>query len=228
MKMSTKQAIRESLKKKKGKKSNKSKGLDASNSNKPNDSNKIGIKGKRGREKPVVPNNVTTRNDSECQVTLPVLPEILDTKAKMSDKELRFIYFYMAGGITVERAMILAGYSGYSETYLKKLGTQLIAKHECQVGDHRKIFRAVGAGETAIAMGLLHLAQNARSEMVRHNAWNSLSKCMGLSKEVMETAEGIQIIINRGCVTAGEDDQPAVLDLPKAPPPSSGTLQITK
>ena len=263
MKMSTKQAIRESLKKKKGKKSNKSKGLDASNSDKPNDSNKIGIKGKKGRKKPVVPNNVTTRNDSECQVTLPVLPEILNTKAKMSEienvtidnnldnqepsgisiedrkekcvikekmtlKELKFLELYLTDGMTIDSAMIAAGYGHVSKIWRYNLAKRIILKHECRAGDHRKIFRIIGAGETTVAMGLLTLAQTAKSEMVRLNAWASLAKILGLTKEVLEQAEGIQIIINQGCVTAGEDDQPAVLDLPKAPPPSSGTLQITK
>ena len=225
MKMSTRQAIREATKKKKNKKSNKSKGIDTNNGNIPNNSNKIDAKGKKGRGKPAVQNNVTACNDSNNQAVVPVLPEISDTKERMSDKELRFIYFYMAGKISIEQSMILAGYSGYNQDYLGQLGQKIIAKHECQVGDHRKIFRAVGAGETAIAMGLLHLAQNAQSEMVRHNAWNSLAKCLGLSKEVLDTAEGISIIINQGCQPA---DEPAALELPKAPPASSGTLTITK
>ena len=122
--------------------------------------------------------------------------------------------------------MILAGYEGYSSNYLKNLAFQIVVKHECQAGDHRKIFRAAGAGEVAIAMGLLDLARHAKSEMVRHNAWNSLAKCLGLSKEVLERAEGISIIINHGTPPAGED-QPAALTLAQPPPPPAAPGSIT-
>ena len=219
MKLSTKQAIRQALKKKKGKKSNKSSKIDNHTPDKPNGFNKIGATEKKGGKKLSIQNNVTVHNDSNNQSVVPISPEILDTKTKLSDKELRFIYFYMAGKITIEQAMIFAGYEGYGETYLEQLGQRIIARHECQVGDHRKIFRACGAGETAIAMGLLTLAREANSEMVRHNAWNSLAKCLGLSKEVLEGVEGIQIVINQGCA-------PASPEQPKDLPPSSGDIKI--
>jgi hypothetical protein len=226
-KLTTKQAIRQATKKKKGNKPNKVNKIDTNKGNKSNNSSKIGTKGGKGGGKPSINNDVTDSNNTNNQSVEPVLLEILDTKTKMSDKELRFIYFYMAGGISIEQSMILAGYEGYHPKSLSRLGKMIVTKHECQVGDHRKIFRAVGAGETAIAMGLLNLAQNAQSEMVRHNAWNSLAKCLGLSKEVLDAAEGISIVINQGCAPAG-DDQPAALELPKPPPPSSGALTITK
>jgi hypothetical protein len=157
--------------------------------------------------------------------------EKLDLTGKMTDKETRFIYFYMAGGISVEDAMILAGYKGYHPHHLSQLGKKIINKHECQADDHRKIFRAVGAGETAIAMGLLHLAQNAKSEMVKLNAWTALAKCLGLTKEVVEGVEGIQIVINssRGLEKPGQH-RPAQVnnDQPEAPVAPPGTLQITR
>ena len=155
-----------------------------------------------------------------------------DLTGKMTDKETRFIYFYMAGGISVEIAMILAGYKGYHPHHLYQLGKKIINKHECQAGDHRKIFRAVGAGETAIAMGLLHLAQNAKSEMVRLNAWTALAKCLGLNKEVVEGVEGIQIVINSSCGLEDKPGQhrPAQVHggQPEVPAAPSGPLQITK
>ena len=155
-----------------------------------------------------------------------------DLTGKMTDKETRFIYFYMAGGISVEDAMILAGYKGYHPHHLYHLGKKIINKHECQADDHRKIFRAVGAGETAIAMGLLHLAQNAKSEMVKLNAWTALAKCLGLTKEVVEGVEGIQIVINtrKGLGDKPGQHRPAQVnqDQPQAPAAPSGPLQITK
>jgi hypothetical protein len=92
--------------------------------------------------------------------------------------------------------MILAGFEGYHPNSLYRLGRKIVQKYEHQAGDHRKIFRAVGAGETAIAMGLLYLAQNVKSEAVKLNAWATLAKCLGHTKEVVEGVEGIQIVIN--------------------------------
>ena len=40
--------------------------------------------------------------------------------------------------------------------------------------DELKTFRAVGAGEIAVAQGLLALATTAKSEMVRLNAWTAI------------------------------------------------------
>jgi hypothetical protein len=83
-------------------------------------------------------------------------------------------------------------------------------------------------------MGLLTLAQEARSEMVRLNAWTALAKCLGLTKEVLDAAEGIQIIINQGCAPAGEDQpgqhRPAQAKngQPEAPAAPPGALQITR
>jgi hypothetical protein len=160
--------------------------------------------------------------------------EKFDLTGKTTDKETRFIYFYTAGRIYIEDAMILAGYKGYHPHHLYQLGKKIINKHECQADDHRKIFRAVGAGETAIAMGLLHLAENAKSEMVRLNAWTALAKCLGLTKEALESVEGIQIVINssRGLAPQPQPGQhrPAQVHngRPEAPAAPPGALQITR
>jgi hypothetical protein len=184
---------------------------------------------KKKKKKPAPQPPEIISKSEESQETVDVSNENrykrFDLNGKMTDKESRFIYFYMAGGITVEQSMILAGYKGYSATYLYQLGKMIVNKHECQTDDHRKIFRAVGAGETAIAQGLLHLAQNANSEMVRLNAWTALAKCLGLTKEVLEGVEGIQIVINS---SRGLPGKPAAQEPGKALPPSSGALTVTR
>jgi hypothetical protein len=224
-KLTTKQAIRQATKKKKGKKPNKSNGIDTNKGNIPNDSNKIDVI-------PNAPNNVTIQNDSDNQeskgVTIEDRKEKCDIKEKLTLKELKFLELHLTEGMAINKAMIIAGYGHVSEVWRYNLAKRIILKHECQAGDHRKIFRIIGAGETAVAMGLLTLAQTAKSEMVRLNAWASLAKVLGLTKEVLEQAEGIQIIINPGYQPAADQDQPAALELSKAPPPSSGILTITK
>jgi hypothetical protein len=197
-KMSTKQAIKQTLKKKK--------------------------------KKPAPQPPVITKESTIIPEAIDVSNENYDVKGEFTLKELRFIHFYLSGQangrITIEEAMIQAGYDKVGETYRRQLGRNIIRKYECQTDDHRKIFRAVGAGETAIAMGLLTLAQTAKSEMVRLNAWTALAKCLGLTKEVLEGVEGIQIVINssRGLPSQG----PPAQEAPKALPASSGSLQITK
>jgi|WetSurMetagenome_2_1015567.scaffolds.fasta_scaffold174819_1 hypothetical protein len=193
-KMSTKQAVKQALKKKK----------------------------KKPATKPI---EIIKESENIPEI-VDVSNENYDIKGEFTLRELRFIHFYLSGQVdgkkTIEESMILAGYENVGETYRRQLGRNIIRKYECQTDDHRKIFRAVGAGETAVAQGLLTLAQTAKSEMVRLNAWTALAKCLGLTKEVVEGVEGIQIVINssRGLAKPGEP--------PKDLPPTSGSLQITE
>jgi hypothetical protein len=181
------------------------------------------LKKKKKKPAPQVPEiiNKSEENQGIIDISDDNLCGKYDLKEDMTDKELRFIYFYLAGGITIEDSMKLAGYTGYHPHYLYKLGKMIVNKYECQTDDHRKIFRAVGAGETTIAQGLLFLAQNAKSEMVRLNAWTGLAKCLGLTKEVLEGVEGIQIVINSSRGLPAQET-------PKGLPPTSGSLRITK
>lgn len=188
---------------------------------------KLALKKKKKKPAPQLPEIIS--KSEEIQESIDVsndnLCEKYDLKKDMTDKETRFIYFYLAGGISVDDAMILAGYKGYHPNYLYKLGKMIVNKYECRADDHRKIFRAVGAGETAIAQGLLSLAQNAKSEMVKLNAWTALAKCLGLTKEVLEGVEGIQIVINS---SHSLPVKPAAQEHRKALPPSSGAFTVTR
>jgi hypothetical protein len=103
--------------------------------------------------------------------------EKFDLKDQLNLKEQRFIELYLTGDLTVDKAMESVGYVGYHKKSLYRLGRKIVEKYEWSTGDHRKIFRAIGAGEVAIAQGLLNLAQNAKSEMVRLNAWATIAKC---------------------------------------------------
>lgn len=122
----------------------------------------------------------------------------IDFKAQLTDKELRFIAAYLSGNMSKENAMIEAGYGDYSQNHRYFLAKRIIEKYESGAGDHRKIFRAVGAGEVAVARGLIDLARNAKSEMVRLNAWAMIAKCLGLQKDVVDLAGGISIVVNTG------------------------------
>jgi hypothetical protein len=54
---------------------------------------------------------------------------------------------------------------------------------------------AIGAGEVAVTVGLLHLARTAESEVARMAAYTTLGKMLGMQKEVVEGQRGITIVI---------------------------------
>ena len=124
--------------------------------------------------------------------------ENFDLAGDMTLRELKFVEIYLSGQISLDKAMILAGFEEYSETYRARLGTKIIRKYECQAGDHRKIMRALGWGEVRVIQSLIEAATGFNSETVKLNARIALAKCLGIHKEVMEQAEGIQIVINQG------------------------------
>lgn len=142
---------------------------------------------------------VQTRSVEEVNLSAPEQEDEIevDLKVQLSSQELKFITFRFVEGMTIENAMKSAGYEGYHPSYLWKLGKKIIQKYESSAGDHRKIFRSIGAGETAVAEGLLKLATTAKSEMVRLNAWTVIAKCLGLQKEVVDVQTGISIIIQQ-------------------------------
>ena len=119
----------------------------------------------------------------------------IDKKVEFTEKELKFIRLYFTGEYKIEDAMKLAGYNSSQDKYLQYVARKILVKYESNGQDHRKIFRAIGLGEIAIAQGILKLATTAKSEMVRLNAWALAAKCLGLQKEVVEGVQGIQIII---------------------------------
>jgi hypothetical protein len=155
--------------------------------------------------------------------------EKFDLKGQLNLKEQRFIELYLTGDLTVDQAMESAGYTGYHKKSLYRLGRKIVEKYEWSTDDHQKIFRAIGAGETAVAQGLLNLAQNAKSEMVQLNAWTDMAKCLGLTREVVEGLAGVKIVINssRGLGDKPGQHWPAQVN-PDQPPALPAPLSITR
>lgn len=125
----------------------------------------------------------------------------IDIKSQLTLSELKFIEIYLAGrmdkekGMTIEKAMDLAGYEKYHPTYKRLLASKIIAKYECQAGDHRKIMRAMGYGEVKVIELLIDSAENAPTATVKLNARLGLAKCLGLNNDVVQTHAGVNIII---------------------------------
>lgn len=144
-------------------------------------------------KKPKTQNVVMTLEDDADDEVL----SKIDLTAQLTVMETKFLELKFAGGLSTDRAMIAAGYGDYSQNHRYWLAKKIIEKYESSGGDHRKIFRDIGAGETAVAEGLLKLATTAKSEMVRLSAWQTIAKCLGLQKETVDIQHGISIIIQR-------------------------------
>jgi hypothetical protein len=168
-------------------------------------------------------------NPGVIDVSNEVCLENCDLAGDMTLRELKFVEIYLSGQISLDNAMILAGFEEYSETYRARLGTKIIRKYECKTDDHRKIMRALGWGEVRVIQSLIEAATGFKSEQVRLNARLGLAKCLGIQKEVLEGVEGIQIVINssRGLGDKSGQHRPAQVnqDQPQALP---APLSITK
>src|SRR5208337_1157845 len=117
-------------------------------------------------------------------------------KNQLTLKELKFLEFYLSGEHTIEKSMIAAGYIGFHQKSLYRIGRKIVEKYESQAGDHRKIARAIGAGEVTILRGLLEIAQDTKvTAGVRCKAWEALASCLGLKAEVVESFAGMAIVI---------------------------------
>ena len=159
----------------------------------------------------IVPANINKLDNIDIGVSIDnkidikLLPELIesiaelskavDLKDKMTDKEWRFIELYLMGNVTIENALIAAGYEGYGQNYLYRIGKKIINKYERQAADHRNIMRSLGYGEVRTFLLLIDSATNAKSELVRLQARIALAKCLGVTKEVMESSQGVTVII---------------------------------
>jgi hypothetical protein len=134
--------------------------------------------------------------------------EMFTLKGQCSLKEMTFIELTLTGEHTRETAMDLAGYGNLSPGYKRLLASKIIQKYESSVGDHRKIMRAMGYGETKVLNLLIDSAVNAKSEMVRLNARTFLAKCLGMQQDVIDAVTGISIIVNSSTHRPGVESVP--------------------
>ena len=153
-------------------------------------------------------------------------------KGKMTLKELKFIGLHFSGEQGTLKSMKLAGYKAAHDSYLFLLAKKIIEKYESQVGDHRILGRAMGAGEVKVFKSLIALMAD-KSPLIRLNATTQLAKILGMTKEQIDGAGGITIIFEQ----PDAPGPPAALALPSqdAEQPKPVTyqqpvkvLQITK
>ena len=168
-------------------------------------------------------------------VSLPKpIPEIVNDSISLKDqltaKEMKFLEIFCSGEVSMERAMVLAGYETGHPNSVYYRAHKIIKKYESQTEDTRKIFQDIRFGQLTIAQGIKNKALNAKSEMVSLNAYQLAARCTRMLEEPQASHQGVNIIINCGTEPAGGSGAPArpvnVLvqgsDLPSKP------LQITK
>lgn len=148
---------------------------------------------------------------------------VVDLDSKLTQQEINFLEIYLTTSHTINKSMILAGYSQISQVWRYKLAQRIIRKYERQTaGDSREIFRHVGFGELTIAQGMKKLGQKAKSEMVRARMHEVAAKCLGLIKDAPQTGPvGIQIVFTCKQGQDQEKDKPLTIDLTPIPPPQA-------
>ena len=109
-----------------------------------------------------------------------------------------------------DKAMLAAGYGGFSQGKRYDIARKIIAKYERGAGGASQVFRDIGFGQLKVAQGIADKAENAESEAVSLNALALAARCQGMT-EPKETG-GNQVLIQ---INTGPAPSPA---LPGAPP----------
>jgi hypothetical protein len=150
---------------------------------------------------------VGLKEDNEINSIAVKREDGVQLKNKLTLKEVNFLELFFAGGVTIEKALIAAGYQSKSQRYLYRVAAKIVQKYEQQADDTRKIFQEIGFGQVKIAQGIKNLAEKAKSEMVRLNALALAAKCCRMTSEPEGSFQGVNIIINTG-PAPGEPGQP--------------------
>jgi hypothetical protein len=122
--------------------------------------------------------------------------------------------------ISIDKAMLGAGYGGYSQDWRYKLARKIVRKYERGAAGASQVFQDIGFGQVKVAQGIADKAENAQSEAVSLNALALAARCQGMTEQEQGgSSTGIIININTG-------PTPAPGGLPGAPPVPGASLVI--
>jgi len=182
-------------------------------------------------------NNMSSTDDKKEPEIIESIDQVLETidlSGKLTPQEAKFVEYHLIKQESVKRSLILAGYTIEPDSTMYFRGRKILQKLEQSTDDHRKILRAVGAGEVAVAQGLLALARDQNAGAVaRVAAYTTLGKMLGMSKDVIEGRKGITIIIEgprgeRTEVPPPGPQQPVHPQLPGQVYPPGRAITITE
>ena len=164
----------------------------------------------------------------------------INIKDKLTNQELSFLEIYFNSRhlkgqdrVTIDRAMISAGYDNFPENTRYNIAKKIVQKYEKTAPEARKIFSALGYGPVKTALGIIDHAENS-PPTVSLNALKLAAACQGMIEQTQDAAAGITINIltappagspaGPGPVVEVQDGQPA--GQTSAPPRKP--LQITR
>lgn len=118
----------------------------------------------------------------------------IEFKTEFTPKEQRFLELYLSGSMSMDSSVQKAGYKSKFQQNRSLIGKRILEKYCASIQDHKNIFRQIGFSEAKLALMLLNMAENAKSENVRLQALNLASKCLGMHREVIEGLEGFRMV----------------------------------
>ena len=165
-------------------------------------------------------NNINDDSNPDIENNLNDLNKI-NIKDQLSAQELTFLEHLFnsprngwKGQLSIDKAMLAAGFGSYSQDYRYKLARKIVEKYERGAAGASQVFRDIGFGQIKVAQGIADKAENAQSEAVSLNALALAARCQGMTEpNEAGRSTGVQIIINTGPAQA----QPPG---PGAPPPA--------
>jgi hypothetical protein len=172
------------------------------------------------QEPHIMTNNIPGNNTYNRDGSDDLLPGILLGESGLSNDiakglpftnpEIRFLLIYLQGKISIDKAMIAAGYTDIGQRSRYSRATNILKRYTAQTEDARNIFRDVGLSEAQVAINIKELTETAGSEMVRLNANALAAKCLRLNEEPQQTHQGVTINI----ITHADSDGRAAPDRP--------------
>jgi hypothetical protein len=130
-----------------------------------------------------------------------------DNKAETSllnAQELAFLSAYLKGGISIDKAMISAGYAHFSQQHRYEIARKVVKAYARGTEDRANILRDIGLSEVEVAHSLKQMIDSARSEQVKLNALALAAKCLRLTDEPVSTHQGVSIHIHYGQQQGGQ------------------------
>lgn len=118
----------------------------------------------------------------------------MDLKGEFTVKELNFLEIYLNGGVTINDAMISAGYGFLEERNRHYTANRIAQKHVEQAGDIKKLMRSCGLSEVQVILKIKQLMEDP-SKTIQARGAELAAKILEMTKESIDLAQGIQIVI---------------------------------
>ena len=193
-------------------------------------------------------NNISLYGNSKSIDIIPIVDkDKKDLKGSnikdiLTVQEMRFLELYFnsprikgKNKVTIDNAMIQAGYGDYGEDMRWRIARKIVRKYERGAPGAAKLWQDIGFGPVTVAQGIADKAENANSEAVSLNALALAARCQGMTElQDQGRSTGIIININTGPPAApapggpGAPPAPVVVVGSPAPGPPRKPLQITR